>query len=69
MLNGTLQRKKKKRHLLALMAVLSSHLLTTLEITDYCKSITIFLSDGYLIHIFKKCMHCQMRVMCFPADS
>lgn len=50
MLNGTLQRKKKM-HLLALMAVLFSHLLTTLEITDYCKSITIFLSDEYLIHI------------------
>lgn len=53
MLNGTLQREKKKKKstLLALMAVLFSHLLTALEITDYCKSITIFLSDGYLIHI------------------
>lgn len=52
MLNGTLQREREKKStLLALMAVLFSHLLTALEITDYCKSITIFLSDGYLIHI------------------
>lgn len=33
------------------MAVLFIHLLTTLEITVYCKSITIFFSNGYLINV------------------
>lgn len=46
-----LSREKKKMHLLVLMAVLFIHLLTTLEITVYCKSITIFFSNGYLINV------------------